>query len=125
MNTKTAFSAALGAACLLASCASFAQGDAKRGEKAFDECRACHSTEAGVNAVGPTLRGVAGRKAGALEDFRYSPAIKRSDITWTRQTLDAFLEDPQKTIPANRMPYSGMPDAKNRADVVEYLQTLK
>jgi cytochrome c len=125
MNTNTVFSAAVAAACLLTSAASLAQADAKRGEKAFDECRACHSTEAGVNTVGPTLRGVAGRKAGALEEFRYSPAIKRSDITWTRQTLDAFLEDPQKTIPANRMPYSGMPDAKNRADIVEYLQTLK
>jgi cytochrome c len=125
MKTKHLISATFAAACLLASAASHAQGDPKRGEKAFDECRACHSTDAGTNVVGPSLRGVIGRKAGALDDFRYSPAFKRSDITWNRQSIDAFLADPQKVIPANRMPFSGMADAKNRADIIEYLQTLK
>ena len=124
MNKSKWMAAALAAAGVLAHGAVFAQ-DAKRGEKTFDECRACHSSEAGVHGVGPSLHGVMGRKAGALDDFRYSPSFKRSDVTWTRQTMDAFLADPQKVIPANRMPYSGMPDAKNRADLVEYLQTLK
>jgi cytochrome c len=122
MKTATLILCTLAAAAL--SQPVFSQDAAKRGEKVFDECRACHTTD-GANLVGPSLRGVIGRKSGALDDFRYSPAMKRAEITWTRQTLDAFIADPQKIIPANRMPYSGIPDAKNRADVIEYLQTLK
>ena len=65
-----------------------AQGDPKRGEKVFEECRACHAVERGVAGVGPDLHGVFGRRAGDLENFRYSPALKRSGITWTTQALD-------------------------------------
>jgi cytochrome c len=64
------------------------------------------------------------RKAGELADFRYSPALKRSGITWTEQTLDTFIADPQKMVPANRMPYAGMPDARERADLIAYLQKV-
>ena len=63
-----------------------------------------------------------GARPAQLADFRYSPALKRSGITWTPQTLDAFLADPQKVVPANRMPYAGMPDARDRADLIAYLQ---
>ncbi|HEX7403214.1 MAG TPA: hypothetical protein VF287_04295 [Usitatibacter sp.] len=57
-----------------------------------------------------------------LENFRYSPALKRSGITWTPQALDGYIADPQNAVPANRMPYAGMPDARDRADVISYLQ---
>ena len=102
------------------------QGDAKRGEKAFENCRACHASDGKTNEVGPALQGVFGRKAADRDDFRYSPALKRSGITWTPQTMDAFLADPQKLVPANRMPFSGVPDARERADLIAYmLQTFK
>ena len=48
--------------------------------------------------------------------------MKRSGITWTPQTLDTFIADPQATVPANRMPYAGMADAGDRADLIAYLQ---
>jgi cytochrome c len=99
-----------------------ADGDAARGEKRFEECVACHKLAAGENEIGPSLHGVFDRKAGELADFRYSPALRRSGITWTAQTLDAFLADPQKVVPANRMPYAGIPDASDRADLIAYLQ---
>jgi cytochrome c len=99
-----------------------ADGDAKRGEKLFEECRACHSAERSVNGIGPSLYGVFGRRAASLEDFRYSPALKKSGITWTPQTLDTYIADPQKAVPANRMPYAGMPEARDRADLLAYLQ---
>ena len=99
-----------------------AHADAKRGEKLFEECRACHALEPGASSVGPDLHGVIGRRAGAREDFRYSPALKKSGITWSQQTLDAYVADPQKAVPANRMPYGGMPEAKDRADLIDYLQ---
>src|SRR5262249_55604104 len=87
--------------------AALADGDAARGEQKFVDCAACHAVENGVNNIGPSLHGVFGRKAGDLADFRYSPALKRSGITWTAQTLDEFIADPQKIVPANRMPYGG------------------
>jgi cytochrome c len=101
-----------------------AQGDPKRGEKLFEDCRACHSVESGVNGVGPSLHGVFGRRAAERDDFRYSPALKRSGITWTAQTMEAFIIDPQKAVPANRMPYAGMPDARDRADLIMYMQQV-
>lgn len=97
-------------------------GDLKRGEKLFEECRACHAVERGVHGVGPSLNGVFGRAAGAVEEFRYSPALRRSGIVWNVQTMDAYISDPQKAVPANRMPYAGMPEAKDRDDLMEYLQ---
>ena len=99
-----------------------ADGGAARGEKKFEECAACHKIERSADSLGPDLHGVFGRKAGTLADFRYSPALKRSGITWTPQTLDTFLADPQKVVPANRMPYAGLADTSDRADLIAYLQ---
>jgi cytochrome c2 len=106
---------------LLASVA-HAEGDAKRGQKLYDECIACHAPERGAQqGVGPSLFGVIGRKAGDNNDFRFSPALKRSGIVWSERELDAYIADPQKKIPANRMPYSGMSDARDRADLLAYI----
>jgi cytochrome c len=116
---RTAFITAV-AALAVAATGADAQ-DGKRGEKLFGECAACHSLKPEANGVGPDLHGVFGRVAGS-GDFRYSPALKRSGITWTAQTLDAFIADPQAAVPGNRMPFSGLPDAKARADLIQYLQ---
>jgi cytochrome c len=98
-----------------------ADGDAARGEARFQDCAPCHKLEAGANNVGPSLQGIFTRKAGELGDFRYSPAIKRSGIVWTPETLDKFVADPQALVPANRMPYAGMASADDRADLIAYL----
>jgi cytochrome c len=115
---------AAAAASLLAAGIAHAQGDAKHGQKLFEECHACHAVERGVNGVGPSLYGVFGRRAAELDDFRYSPALKKSGITWTPKTLDAYIADPQKAVPANRMPYAGMPEARDRADLILYMQQV-
>jgi cytochrome c len=107
-------------ACLIATAR--ADGDPARGEARFQECAACHKLEAGVNEVGPSLHGIFMRKAGELADFRYSPAMKRSGIVWTVETLDRYIADPQSVIPANRMPYAGMTNAADRADLIAYLK---
>jgi cytochrome c len=98
-----------------------ADGDPARGEGRFQECAACHKLDAGSNGVGPSLHGIFERKAGELADFRYSPALKRSGITWSAQTLEAYLTDPQALVPGNRMPYAGMADPQARADLIAYL----
>ena len=101
-----------------------ADGDAARGAARFQDCAACHKLEAGNNNVGPSLHGIFERKAGALSDFRYSPAMKRSGISWTPESLDKFITDPQAMVPANRMPYAGMANPGDRADLIAYLQKM-
>ena len=106
---------------LSAHAAAHAQGDPVRGEQRFQDCAACHATQPGVNNVGPSLAGIFDRKAATAAEFRYSPALRRSGITWTVDTIDAFIADPQKMVPNNRMPYAGMPQANDRADLIAYL----
>ena len=120
MRLQTIATAA--ATLVLAAGMAHAQGDPKRGEKIFENCRACHAADGAANEVGPGLRGVFGRRAGERDDFRYSPALKRSGLTWTVDSLDTFIADPQASVPGNRMPYDGMHDARDRVDLIAYLQ---
>jgi cytochrome c len=121
----TRLGTAVAATFILASGMVHADGDARRGGKVFEECRACHAVERGAEGlVGPDLHGVFGRPAGTLDSFRFSPAMKRSGITWSAQTLDAYIADPQQAVPANRMPYAGMPEARDRADLIIYMQQM-
>jgi cytochrome c len=106
---------------VVAAVPAFAQ-DAARGQKLFEECAACHALERNTQSVGPDLHGVFGRKAGTLDDFRYSTALRRSNITWNAKTLDEYIADPQKVVPQNRMPYAGMLEAADRAALIRYLQ---
>jgi len=108
-------------AALIAGANTAGAADATKGEKLFVECASCHSIERGVEGVGPSLFGLFQRKAGDVADYRYSPALKRSGIVWTPQTLEDFVADPQKSVPGNRMPYSGLPNASDRADLLAYL----
>jgi cytochrome c len=98
--------------------------DAGHGKSVFKACAACHTTD-GANRVGPGLGGIVGRKAGTAPGFRYSDAMKNSGLVWDDKSLDAYLEAPQKAVPGNRMPYAGLKDATDRADLVGYLATLK
>ena len=98
--------------------------DAEHGETVFKPCAACHATNH-TDGVGPSLEGIIGRKAGTVPGFRYSDAMKKSGIVWDAKILDAYLESPQKVVPGNRMPYAGLKDPTDRADLVGYLATLK
>ena len=95
--------------------------DVEKGKVAFEQCAACHSLDGSGNDDGPTLKGVIGRKAGSLEDFRYSAAMKRSDVTWDAATLDKYIADPQAFIPGNRMAFAGIADSSQRDDLIAYL----
>ena len=98
-------------------------GDASHGEAVFKACVACHNDRPG--ALGPTLKGVYGRKAGALEDFHYSAAMKRADFVWDAANLKDYITNPQAKVKGNRMPFSGLQNPSDIDDVVAYLQTLK
>ncbi|HEY3918135.1 MAG TPA: hypothetical protein VGL83_10095 [Stellaceae bacterium] len=74
---------------------------------------------------GPSLQGVVGRKAGARDDFRYSPAMQRAGFVWTPANLKDYLRDPQAKVRGNRMPFSGMDKDSDIDDLIAYLETLK
>lgn len=117
-----AFTAVLMLACFIVS-PGYAQ-DADHGKSVFAACAACHAPDHAIR-VGPGLEGIVGRKAGTVPGFRYSNAMKNSGIVWDDKSLNAYLEAPQKAVPGNRMPYPGLKDATDRADLVGYLATLK
>ncbi|MGE3303170.1 MAG: cytochrome c family protein [Hyphomonadaceae bacterium] len=102
--------------------APYNQADYENGRKIFNQCRACHLTEAGAgHRVGPNLHGVFGRKAGAAANFAYSDAVKNSGIVWDAEKLDHWLEQPRAFLPGNRMTFMGVRDPKDRRDVIAYL----
>jgi cytochrome c len=97
--------------------------DAEHGKVVFQTCAACHSEKA--DAIGPSLRGVYGRKAGSLEDFRYSNAMKRANFVWDEDNLRAYLKDPQAKVKGNRMPFAGLTNDTDIDDVIAYLKGYK
>ena len=98
------------------------QGDTA-GRQIFKKCQTCHSMEPGKTLLGPSLAGIVGRKSGADANFNYSPALKQAALTWDAATLDAYLMDPQKIVPGNRMPFPGLKTDRDRKDVIAFLAT--
>jgi cytochrome c len=109
------------AAFVVASTSLIRAADAEKGKVVFEQCAACHSLDGTGDYDGPTLKGIIGRKAGSLEDYRYSAAMKRSDVTWDAGTLDKYVTDPQAFIPGNRMAFAGISDQSQRDDLMAYL----
>ncbi len=89
----------------------------------FATCKVCHAIEPGQNGIGPSLAGVAGRPAGAVANFSYSPAMRGANLTWDDATLDAYLADPSGIVPGTTMAIPGLPEADRQA-IIAYLKTL-
>ncbi len=132
MNTRHVFrqrAARLGAttallavfAALPAAAAEQPAADPIRGKAVFSKCSACHSVDTDANRLGPSLRTVADREAGTVAGYSYSPAMKNSEIVWTKQALDAFLTNPHVKVPGTKMVYAGIADAADRANIIAYL----
>jgi nitrite reductase (NO-forming) len=101
-------------------------GDVAEGRQVFRKCQACHSLDAGKNGVGPSLARIVGEKAGDAPGYNFSPAMKASNLVWDAATLDAYLTDPQKVVPGNKMPFPGLKTERERNAVIALLtQTSK
>jgi len=98
------------------------QGDPIRGRTLYQGCTGCHSVD--DNDLGPRHRGVVGRRAGSIQDYSYSPALKNSGLTWDEATLDRWLTNPSALVPGTKM-FFKLDAAQDRADVISYLESLK
>ena len=100
---------------------SIAHADTKvSGEKIFKRCVSCHSFT--KNKIGPSLGNIFDQKAGIVEGFKYSKAMKNSDIIWNDCTLDKFLKKPRKHIKGTKMRFSGLKKKSHRDAVIKYLK---
>ena len=95
----------------------------ERGRAIFAQCAVCHgSIDSPSNATGPTLHAILGRPIGKIEGFKFSPALRKTRGEWSAARLDAFLENPMKSIPGSRMAFAGMPNPDDRAAVICFLE---
>lgn len=97
-------------------------GDPRHGKTVYQVCMSCHSLD--EDDVGPRHRGVVGRVAGTVPGYAYSPALKNSGLLWDAPNLVRWLTNPQALVPGAKM-FFALPSARDRADVIAYLATLR
>ena len=96
--------------------------DPVKGKKVFKKCVACHSLQEGKNKIGPSLYNLLGRKAGSVDGYKYSKAMKNSDVVWDEESLDKFLTKPRKFIKKTKMSFRGIKKKSLRDDIISYLK---
>lgn len=101
-----------------------AAADPAKGKKTFTKCKACHKIEKGVNATGPSLYGVVGRKVDSVPGYSYSGKLEAAADVWTPANLNKFLTSPKAFAPGTKMGFAGLKKETDRANVVAYLETV-
>lgn len=104
------------------SVAPYSTADRTNGAKQAQVCRACHSLDkGGPSMIGPALHGFFGLSAGSREGFEYSPVLRDADFIWTPRALDAWLAQPGRFLPGNRMTFAGVLKSSDRDDLIAFL----
>ena len=97
----------------------------QRGAEIAKQCEACHNVQEGQGAkVGPDLYGVVGRKIASVAGFNYTAALKAKSGAWDFDTLNIWLTKPAAFAPGTAMTFAGLSSEKQRADVIDYLDSL-
>jgi cytochrome c len=103
--------------------------NAEAGRTVYNQCRACHTIDAGGrNGVGPNLHAVVGRRAAAVEGFRYSAPMRAAaegGLTWTPENLDRYLANPKDLVPGGSMAFAGLRNEQQRKDLIAWLGTQR
>lgn len=89
------------------------EGDPEAGALAFRPCMTCHVAEVASETAraGPSLHGIAGRRAAALDGVRYSDALRAAGaagLVWDETNFSAYVQDPVGFLRA----YLGEPRAR-------------
>jgi cytochrome c len=127
MNTRSFLAPLLCAWVMSPTHAADTQARIQAGQAAFVPCASCHQVGRSARAAfGPQLNALFGRRAASTTDYRYSAAMKASNIVWTEQTLTAYIRDPQAVVPGTSMRFVsyGYSDRKI-ADLLAYLRTYQ
>ena len=102
-----------------------ASANAESGKEIFGRtCGACHLVVLGVKNPKPNLWGIVGRRKASQNDVQYSSSLKDAGGDWTFEELNFFISNPALTLPGTDMSFPGLPDEKQRADLIAYLRTL-
>ncbi len=102
-----------------------ASASPERGAQVARQCQACHNFQEGQGPkVGPDLYAVVGRPVASAPGFNYTAAIKKLGGAWTFDALNKWLTKPSADAPGTAMTFAGLPNGKQRADVIAYLNTL-
>lgn len=101
-------------------------GDPAKGRDMYKkQCAVCHGQDTSrPGHAAPMLAGVVGRKAGAIPDFTYSPAMTAYGQIWSVESLDRYLAEPKVEVPKGWMKFPGIPDKYDRADLIAYLREI-
>ena len=103
------------------SISSQAQTAGKHGKELFDKrCGGCHALDR--DKEGPRLGGVYGRAAGAITSFQYSGPLQKSKNTWTDETLDKWLTDPENLVPDSDMAFH-VESVDERREIISFLKS--
>jgi aldose sugar dehydrogenase len=99
---------------------------AKSGEALYEACVGCHvRSDPSIPSVGPTLKGIVGRKVASVPDYEYSSALRALGGEWTPERLDAFLRNPAAYANGTKMAFAGIVDDGSRASLVKFLTAPK
>ena len=102
--------------------APYNDADRSRGERQAQICKACHSLDRdGRNMIGPALHGFFGTEVGSRSGFEYSAVMRNADFVWTPEALNAWLAQPGRFLPGNRMTFAGVLRQSDRDDLIAYL----
>lgn len=102
--------------------APYKDADRSRGERQAHICKACHSLDReGPNVIGPALYGFFGTEVGVRSGFEYSAVLRNADFVWTPGALNAWLAQPGRFLPGNRMTFAGVQRQSDRVDLIAYL----
>jgi cytochrome c len=102
-----------------------ASASVERGQSVAKICGTCHTFDkGGPNKVGPNLYGIVGRPRASEPGFMYSQAMKAKGGDWTIDDLNKFLENPKGFVPGTQMTFGGLSRGSQRADVIDYLNSL-
>lgn len=85
--------------------------DAVRGARIFQACSSCHVVNDTRSTFGPSLKGIINRRAGILDDYAYSAALKQAGadgLTWNEHELAEFLASPNRKVPGTKMRFWGL-----------------
>lgn len=103
-----------------------AEGDAAKGEKVFNKCKACHAVGPDAkNKVGPVLTGIVGTPAGQNPDFKYSDALMAmaaDGLVWDEASLTGYLTKPKDFMDGTKMSFAGLRKEDDIVNVIAYLQ---